>query len=67
MSASAHLLPEHEGLRHPVAWLLERGQWTPELVDEASRRFDLSPVDEEFLLNEAARLANAASVPPWRR
>ena len=67
MGASAHLLPEHEGLRHAVAWLLERGKWTPELVDEASRRFDLSPVDEEFLLNEAARLASAASVPPWRR
>ena len=67
MSASAHLLTEHEGLRHAVAWLLERGTWTPELVDEASRRFDLSPVDEEFLLNEAARLASAASVPPWRR
>ena len=67
MSASAHLLPEHEGLRHAVAWLLERGTWTPELVDEASRRFDISPADEEFLLNEAARLANAASVPPGRR
>ena len=67
MSAFSRLLPEHEGLRHAVAWLLERGTWTPELVDEASRRFDLSPVDEEFLLNEAARLANAASVPPWRR
>ena len=67
MSASAHLLPEHEGLRHAVAWLLERGTWTPELVDEASRRFDLSPVDEEFLRTEAGRLATAASVPPWRR
>ena len=67
MSASAHLLPEHEGLRHAVAWLLERGKWTPELVDEASRRFALSPVDEEFLLNEAARRASPASAPPWRR
>ena len=67
MSAFSRLLPEHEGLRHAVAWLLEQGRWTPELVDEASRRFDLSPVDEEFLLNEAARLADAASLPPWRR
>lgn len=67
MSASAHLLPEHEGLRRAVAWLLERGRWTPELVDEAGRLFDLSPLDEEFLLNEAARLAEAARLPPGRR
>ena len=59
MSASSPLLPEHEGLRRAVAWLLERGTWTTELVDEASRLFDLSPVDEEFLLGEAARMAEA--------
>lgn len=59
MSASSPLLPEHEGLRHAVAWLLEQGPWTPGLVDEASRRFDLSPLDEEFLLREGARMAEA--------
>lgn len=67
MSAFSRLLPEHEGLRHAVAWLLEQGRWTPELVDEASRRFDLSPVDEEFLLNEAARMADAGRLPPRQR
>ncbi len=67
MSAFSRLLPEHEGLRHAVAWLLEQGRWTPELVDEASRRFDLSPVDEEFLLNEAVRMADAGRLPPWQR
>ena len=67
MSAFSRLLPEHEGLRRAVAWLLEQGRWTPELVDEASRRFDLSPVDEEFLLNEAARMADAGRLPPWQR
>jgi hypothetical protein len=57
------LLPEHESLRRAVAWLAERGHWTPELVDEASRRFDLSPTDEEFLLEQCRRI-NARDDPP---
>lgn len=55
MSKSSSLLPEHEALRRAVAWLGERGPWTPELIDEAGRRFDLSPTDEEFLLRECGR------------
>lgn len=58
MSASSPLLPAHEGLRRAIAWLAERGRWTPELADEAGRRFDLSPADEEFLLREAGRIAS---------
>jgi hypothetical protein len=56
MKSGSSLLPEHEALRRAVAWLAQRGPWTPELVDEAARRFDLSPTDEEFLLREAARM-----------
>jgi len=67
MSASSPLLPEHEALRRAVAWLLERGPWTPELVDEASRLFDLSPADEEFLLREAQRMAGASRSPRRQR
>lgn len=60
MNASSGLLPEHEALRRAVAWLAERGAWTPELVDEASKRFDVSPTDEEFLLREVQRMRDAA-------
>lgn len=45
--------PEHAGepLRRAVQWLNERGEpVTPALIEEASRRFDLSPLDEQFLL-----------------
>ena len=44
------LLPAHEDLRRAVAWLgtLERVDLNS--IDEASKRFDLSPLDEEFLL-----------------
>ena len=52
------LLPEHEGLRRAIAWLLERPVRDAATIEDASRRFDLSPLDEEFLLryfrNEAA-------------
>lgn len=64
MSASSHLLPEHEGLRRAVAWLAARGAWTPELVEAAARQFDLSPSDEEFLLREAQRIAAEARSRP---
>jgi len=45
------LLPEHEGLRRAVAWLLEQPHRDAGTIEEASRRFDLSPLDENFLLN----------------
>ncbi len=56
MSKSSFPLPEHEALRRAVAWLAERGRWTPERIDEAARRFDLSPTDEAFLLRECGRI-----------
>lgn len=63
MKSGSSLLPEHEALRRAVAWLAERGPWTPELVDEAARRFDLSPTDEEFLLREGRRIRDAERSP----
>jgi hypothetical protein len=56
-------LPDHESLRRAVAWLSGHGRWTPELIGEASRRFDLSPTDEEFLLHECRRI-DAPDFPP---
>ena len=44
-------LPEHEGLRRAVAWLLEQSSRDLRTIEEAGRRFDLSPLDEHFLLN----------------
>jgi len=44
------LLPEHEGLRRAVEWLTEQPVRDARTIEEAARRFDLSPVDEEFLL-----------------
>ncbi|HEY0838609.1 MAG TPA: hypothetical protein VGD74_00345 [Vulgatibacter sp.] len=49
------LFPEGHLLREAVKWIGERRREEPGrsfdlLVDEAGRRFDLTPKDEEFLL-----------------
>jgi hypothetical protein len=44
------LLPDHEGLRRAVEWLIGQPARDARTIEEAARRFDLSPVDEEFLL-----------------
>ena len=49
------IVPEGDHLRRAVAWLARQGPWTPELINEACQRFDLSPLDEEFLLREWRR------------
>lgn len=50
------IVPEREHLRRAIAWLVKQGPWTPALIDEACQRFDLSPIDEEFLLRESRRI-----------
>ncbi len=50
-------MPEGESLRQAVRWISERRRDDPKLklsqaVDEASKRFDLSPLEADFLLRE---------------
>lgn len=50
----ATIVPQGEDLRKAVKWISEERQGSPEkklakLVEEASVKFDLSPVDAEFL------------------
>ena len=46
------LLSEGENLRRAVRWLSENPPPTPARVNEAAVRFDLTPLQEEFLLRE---------------
>ncbi len=48
--ASDGILPEGEGLRRATLWLNETEGYTLEGIEEASRRFDLSPEEEQFLI-----------------
>jgi hypothetical protein len=52
--------PEGESLRRALRWLDERVREEPgasrgKLVGEAAARFDLTPLDEEFLLRNWAK------------
>lgn len=42
--------PKGDALRRAVRWLSEHRDYSYRSVEEAARRFDLSPLDEEFLL-----------------
>lgn len=48
--------PAGQGLRDALRWLSASGRHDAAAVEEACRRFDLSPLDEEFLLAEARRV-----------
>ena len=51
--------PHGQALRDAVRWLSESGRHDAAAVEEACRRFDLSPLDEAFLLEETRRLGPA--------
>jgi hypothetical protein len=51
------IMPEGEELRRALRWLSERRQEDPKgprakLIDEAALRFDLSPVEVDFLIRD---------------
>lgn len=48
--------PSGQALRDALRWLSAERRHDAAAVEEACRRFDLSPLDEEFLLAEARRL-----------
>lgn len=50
-------MPDGESLRQAVRWISERRRDDPKLklsqaIDEASKRFDLSPMEADFLFRE---------------
>jgi hypothetical protein len=48
--------PAGQGLRDALRWLSAQGRHDFAAIEEACRRYDLSPLDEEFLLAEARRM-----------
>ncbi len=51
MSASG-VTPHGEGLRRAVRWLGEQSARDARTLDEAAQRFDLTPLEEDFLRRE---------------
>lgn len=63
MKSASSLLPEHEGLRQAVRWLAMQCSWDAKVIEEASRQFDLSPLDEDFLLRHFCAGKHGSSDP----
>lgn len=63
MNSKTSVLPEGEGLRRAVRWLSEHAPITRQTINEAGVRFDLTPVEEEFLLREFLPRATGAESP----
>lgn len=54
------VVPRGQGIRRAIRWMSDEGRHDLSAVEEACRRFDLSPAEEEFLLAEARRLRRQA-------
>ncbi|QBQ55290.1 hypothetical protein [Nitrosococcus wardiae] len=52
MSAENPLLPRGEELRKALRWLWEQGEITGKTIEQASRQYNLSPLEEDFLIRK---------------
>ena len=50
MTSIQSILPHGEMLRRAVLWISDMHTYDLKTIEEACVRFDLSPLDEEFLL-----------------
>lgn len=46
------VIPHGEALRKAVKWLAWQPERNAETIEEAARRFDLTPMEEDFLMRE---------------
>ncbi len=51
-SGGKRVVPQGEDLRRAVRWIGEQSSCNLQTIEEASRRFDLSPMDEDFLIRQ---------------
>ena len=45
-----NILPEGENLRRAVLWLNEQDAYSMDAIEAASRRFELTPRDQQYLV-----------------
>ncbi len=51
-SGGNRVVPQGEDLRRAVHWIGEQSSCNLQTIEEASKRFDLSPMDEDFLIRQ---------------
>jgi len=57
---SDSLLPHGENLRRAVQWISDQGKHDPDTIEKACVQFDLTPQEEEFLLQHFKISSNAS-------
>ncbi|MES0371878.1 MAG: hypothetical protein ABUK11_06320 [Mariprofundaceae bacterium] len=50
MSGVKSIFPEGEALRNAVRWIARMHEYDLAAIEEACQRYDLTPVEEEFML-----------------
>ena len=50
MSGTKSLFPEGEALRQAVRWISEMHAYDLTTIEEACQRYDLTPIEEEFMM-----------------
>ena len=50
MGGAKSIFPKGDAIRQAIRWISEMHQYDVEAIEEACRRYDLSPFEEEFLL-----------------
>lgn len=55
------LVPRGESLRRAIRWIGERGRHDAATLEEAARQFDLTPLEEQFLLDHFGMSASGGT------
>ncbi|MFC1542654.1 hypothetical protein ACFL4M_02075 [Pseudomonadota bacterium] len=50
MSGAKSLFPEGEALRQAVRWISSMHSYDLAAIEEACKRYDLTPIEEEFMM-----------------
>jgi len=58
------LVPHGESLRGAIRWIGEQGRHDVATLEEAARRFDLTPLEEQFLLDHFRDQSRTAAKHP---
>lgn len=51
MLPKGSVIPKGEDLRRAMHWLIDENRWDQKAIEEAAVRYDLSPLDENFLIH----------------
>ena len=57
------VVPKRDNLRKAIRWLSDRGEYSLEVIDQPSPQFDLSPQDEQFLIEHFLKSHQQSAEP----